>query len=385
MKILKLLTLIILTGLVLSLAACGEANPVENNIQQDIPENTTAQNQPDNPKEHTTVQNEEPAEVEAPDTAYQPLNIGPLDVEISTEDQRQLEGYYYPAKNPDAPVVVLLHWAPGNMDDWEEIARWLQNRQDEIGMAGSAPIILTGFNLAQALDWTDHTWFPPMPEEISFAVLAVNYGGYGDSIGGRETWLLDAQAAVHYAASLPEVDPHQISALGASIGADGVVDGCYLFNDLGEMGTCIGAFSLSPGNYLTDEFTYTDAAAMLDQEGYPVWCLAAEGDYESAPKCFPAKGTLYKTFIFPGNFHGMRLIEQNLYPLDPRIDFNVLQLVQEWLEEVYLLTLNEFDLDLTLAIKISNAPEIQGNWIFLSNLLNPQLQVLPVGLHSSSG
>jgi dienelactone hydrolase len=353
MRNLRLSFFLLLAVLITLLAACGGSNPVENSKQPVTTENNQVQDQNLNAEEpinnqvenQIDYQNEDQADAEDPNPQFQPLPVSQQQVEIITEDGRLLEGLYYPAKIPDAPVVVLLHWAPGSMDDWMEIARWLQNRLDEIGMEDASPIILTGNNSKQTEDWTDRTWFPPMPEEASFAVLAFNFGAYGNSAGKRATWLVDAQAGVRFAASLPGVNPHQISALGASIGADGAADGCYLFNDLGEMGTCIGAFSLSPGNYLTNDFSYGKAVSMLDQEGHPVWCLAAEDDGDSPTACLSAEGNHYRSFIYPGNFHGMRLIEQYLYPLEPPVDFDTLQLVQEWLEEVYLLTLNQFSLE----------------------------------------
>ena len=340
------LSIIVLTAvLVTFLTACGENNPTESDQPNVVADNNPTQNQPTNSQDPTVNQEADPPEPEDPDPEYQPLRLGPLAVEIGTEDGRLLEGYYYPAKTPDAPVIVLMHWAPGSMDDWEMIARWLQNRREEIGMLGTAPIILASSRSSQAADWTDHTWFPAMPEEVSFAVLVFNFGGYANSQGSRETWVIDAQSAITYAASLPEVNPHQIAALGASIGSDGVVDGCYLFNDLGEMGTCVGAFSLSPGNYLTDDFTYGEAVTMLDKEGHPVWCLAAEDDGESPAICLSSAGENYRSFIFPSNFHGMQLIVQHLYPLEPSLELDVLQLVQEWLEEVYQLSLNQINID----------------------------------------
>jgi dienelactone hydrolase len=265
-------------------------------------------------------------------------------VEIPTEDGRALEGYYYPASHPDAPVIVLMHWAQGDLEDWRLIASWLQNPQDEPSAANRG-LELASLSIPEASDWLDDSWFPAMPEEASFAVLVFNFGGYGNSAGGRDTLVVDAQAAVRFAASLPGVDPHKIATLGASIGADGAVDGCYLFDDYGEMGTCIGALSLSPNNYITDQFSYTEAVAMLDRMGHPVWCLAAEDDGGSPNTCREASGELYRTFIFPGSSHGMSLIAPSLLPQDPAVGFDTMQLIQEWLEVVFSLSLNDFSLD----------------------------------------
>ena len=43
-------------------------------------------------------------------------------------DGTQLDGIYYPAAFLDAPLVILMHWAPGDQYDMAEIAYWLQNR-----------------------------------------------------------------------------------------------------------------------------------------------------------------------------------------------------------------------------------------------------------------
>ncbi|MEJ2759440.1 MAG: hypothetical protein P8046_13250, partial [Anaerolineales bacterium] len=138
--------------------------------------------------------------------------------------------------------------------------------------------------------------------------------------------------------------PHRVVSIGASIGADGAVDGCYLFNDAGEGGTCIGALSLSPGNYLTEAFTYADAAGMIDQSGFPVWCLAAVKDYESPDVCRSISGEFSRTFIFPGGAHGMDLISPEEYPDEPLADLNTMQIIQEFLETATGIQLNEVHL-----------------------------------------
>jgi len=235
-------------------------------------------------------------------------------------------------------LVVLMHWAVGTMDDWRVIAPWLQNRLDE----RSAPPESGG------PAYSDLDWFPPMPAEVSFAVLVFNFGDFGASAygGSRESWLQDAAAALDFASSLAGIDPHKIAAIGASIGADGVVDGCYLFNDAGEMGTCLGALSLSPGNYLTSEFAYPEAAGYLDLGGYAVWCLAAEGDGNSPELCQALTGEKARAFIFAGSDHGMNLLTDDQTLLSPPLapEYDPLVLIQEFLEAVYAITLNDINL-----------------------------------------
>lgn len=352
MKTYRILVTFSAALLLLAMAACSgqysqntaiadnNANSASVNAEDQEHNSQEEAEQPTQAAEPTEAETEEPAE----EPAEEPLSTAPQPVEIQTDDGRTLEGYFYPAAVEDAPVIVLLHWAPGSLDDWAEIAPWLQNRQDELGAAGSAPR-LASLTMPNTDGWLDDSWFPAMPEDVSFAVLVFNFGGYGASEGDRATWLIDAQAAVHFAASLPGVDSHRIAALGASIGSDGAVDGCYLFNDFGEMGTCIGALSLSPGNYITDEFTYNQAAAVLDASGYPVWCLAAEDDGDSPMLCQDLNGDHSRTFLYSGRAHGMQLVEPETFPIEPELTLDVMQIIQEWLEVVFGLTLNDFDLN----------------------------------------
>lgn len=310
------------------MVACGANNaPTKADQAGNQPENVaesgndTADNTQEQVEEPESSEEEEAGEQEG--QGFTPLSPEPQAIEITTSDDRRLEGRYYPAAVPGAPVVVLMHWAPGSMDDWNQIAPWLQNR----GAGGE-------------------DWFPEMPAGVSFAVITFNFGGYGrsESGGSRQSYLDDAVAALNFAASLDGVDPHRITAIGASIGADGSVDSCYLFNDAGEMGSCIGALSLSPGNYLTNEFDYGLAAQMVDKSSYPVWCFAAENDYISPDLCRGLAGESSQAFIYQGGDHGMDLITADHFPSEPTLDFNPVELIQEFLETAYGMTLNEFSL-----------------------------------------
>jgi dienelactone hydrolase len=232
-----------------------------------------------------------------------PLPPDPQRVEFQAEDGQELMGTYYPAATNPAPMVVLMHWAPGDQTEWPAIAAWLQNRGLEIG-AGGAP-------------WLDSSWFPPMLEGQSFAVFAFTFRGCvgGCSSFQPEGWLLDAKAAMKTASELDGVDPTRMVAIGASIGSDGAADACG--------GGCLGALSLSPGSYLG--VGYDEAVAAIDGAGNPAWCLAAEGDETSALACRSATGEQYRMEIYPGSEHGMELI-------DPDIDPSVLGLFLEFLE-----------------------------------------------------
>lgn len=314
-------------------AAVGDNNAAQEQNDQ-TQSNSANNNAVEEPVVEETAPEPTPEPTEPSVPAFDPLPAERQPVEIPTADGRALEGFYYPAKVADAPVVVLMHWAGGTMDDWLEIAPWLQNRQDEVS---AAPVGAPGLMKQTGLPYLDPSWFPPMPEEVSFAVLIFNFGDFGNSPAGPipAGWVDDAYSAMEFAAGLEGVDPHQISALGASIGADGSVDACYLMNMNSEVGSCVGALSLSPGNYLTDDFTYTAAADSIDLDGFPVWCLAAEGDGESPGLCRSLTGTHAEFFIYAGSDHGTMLVTPALTPAEPELDLNAMQLFQAWLDAVY--------------------------------------------------
>jgi dienelactone hydrolase len=244
-----------------------------------------------------------------------------------------LEGIYYPGAYSPGPVIVLMHWAGGDMRDWDAIAPWLQNR-------GGQP-----FGIGDGSSWWDPSWFPELPEWASFSVLVFNFGGFGISQGSRETLALDAKAAVDFASMQSNVDPGLVSTMGASIGADGSVDGCYLHQmDSNSLGTCLGGFSLSPGNFQQDStnfpYTYAETVQGLLGSGEAMkvaYCLAAQGDGTSPDTCKSVSGyeSTYHRYIYPGNAHGMNLIAPDLFPQDPAVNMNALQIYLEFLQEVY--------------------------------------------------
>jgi hypothetical protein len=86
-------------------------------------------------------------------------------------------------------------------------------------------------------------------------------------------------------------------------------------------GGCVGAFSLSPGNYLGVGY----ATTVKDLAPIPVWCLAAEGDGEAAPTCKGADSEQYFSHVYKGNDHGMDLIH-------PDLDPQPMNLIQDFME-----------------------------------------------------
>ena len=250
---------------------------------------------------------EAPPTAEPTEAAAEPLPAAPQTIMFAAADGQVLEGTYYPAGRYPAPVVVLMHWAPGDASHWAEVAYWLQNR----GQGGTEP---------SSDPWRDPSWFPEMPDGASYAVFTFTFRGCGGGNGCQsfdpDGWRQDALAAMRTAQDLEGVDPGQAVAIGASIGSDGAADAC------GD--GCLGAMSLSPGSYLGVPFK--DAVAAVDgaDPPRPVWCLAAEGDGDSASTCESASGALYRSIIYEGNDHGMMLLR-------PGTDPNALELILEFL------------------------------------------------------
>ena len=249
-----------------------------------------------------------PAATNAP--AAQALPPEPQDVEFQADDGQSLQGRFYPPATSPAPLVVLMHWAPGDQNEWNAIAPWLQNR----GQAKAS----------QGNPWLDGSWFPPMLEGQSFAVFTFTFRNCegGCKSFTRDAWLLDAQAAMRKATQLEGIDPNHIVVIGASIGADGAIDGCGWLNSQ-SLGNCLGALSLSPGDYLT--VPYKDAVSALgaEQPPKPAWCLYAEGDGESRRACEGAAGDNYRRIKYAGDNHGMYLLQPDVEPgaLELILDF----------------------------------------------------------------
>jgi len=304
-------------------------------VNTDTPEPTqTPQSPTETPTQLPPPETPTPEFTATPEIVLSGLSADPQRVEFQAEDGKNLVGYYYPSKFNGAPVIVLMHWAVGNQLDWCVIAPWLQNQQDE------EPAKVTGctqapenFQFGGSTPWWDPSWFPPMPEEASFAVFTFDFRDYGESEHGMvnsKELTLDAKAAFETAAGLEGVDATRMVSKGASIGSDGAQDGCYLFNqDSG--GGCLGAFSLSPSSYL--EMVYADVVTSLDtsEPPIPVWCLAAELDYNSPVTCNSASGDVYRVQIYEGKSeHGMKLVDPVIEPNPLVLFLEFLSLIITW-------------------------------------------------------
>lgn len=285
--------ILLLCSLLLAFSTTCNGEAIATEAEQELEAEASAE---ENEEEEAGVA-EEVAEPEVAGVpGLEPLPPRPQKVEFKASDGHQHTGRYFPAAVNPVPVIVLMHWAPGDQDDWVEIAYWLQNR----GLGGKSE---------GGDPWLDPTWFPLLEEEESYAVFTFTFrgcdGGCKDFL--PDGWALDAKAAMDVASQLEGVDPHQIVVIGASIGADGAVDGCSLHNT--QATTCVGALSLSPGNYLDMRFDEMVNNLGKEDPPKPVWCITSERESEICEEIIEEN---YKVFIYDEPYHGMELIQPEL-------------------------------------------------------------------------
>jgi hypothetical protein len=242
------------------------------------------------------------------------LNPEPIHLKIPTKDNQEIEGIFYPARMNGAPVIVLMHWYPGDQYEWTEIAYWLQNR----GLKGEV----------NGVPWKDPSWFPQLDPSLSYNVLSFSFtnceGNCQEFL--PDIWIGDAEAALKFARTLEGVDPNQIISIGASIGADGAIDGCAAVLQE-DPSACLGALSLSPGNYLDIPYTEMVTALGENEPPRPAWCLFDQNDIDSA-FCNEIEGRNYfKENWSDGNLHGMHLITPHLEPIPLERILEFIQLV----------------------------------------------------------
>lgn len=283
----------LLFGLAILLSSC-----LSNNIKNHTPDQNLAQNTP-TPTTAVNYQSTPTADLPG---EVNPLLPQPLDIVFFSEDGFELKGRFFPAQTVDRPIVVLMHWYPGDQYDWEEIAFWLQNRGSR-GQLNGVP-------------WLDPGWFPALPPETSYNILTFTFRECEGGCKGLlpQEWLKDARASLQAARALQDVNPDQVVVIGASIGGDAAISSCAaaLVND---PNACLGALSLSPGSYL--EESYPDLVKQLENSlpPRPSWCLYDESDPDSAV-CTEASGDhYYREGWQGGNLHGMHLLTSTLDPL----------------------------------------------------------------------
>ena len=234
------------------------------------------------------------------------LDPSPIEIDFSADDGQKLSGIYYPADSNPAPLVVLMHWARGDQEEWTEIALWLQNR--------SMLVRTPDYNRS----WKSSDWYPENTSGISIGVFTFTLrecAGVCQNYLPTE-WLLDIKAAMTTAAGLTGVDSTRILTAGASIGADGAVNGCVWLNQSG-LGECWGSFVLSPSSLLTVPFE--DVVDDLLQSDPPrlVYCLYGLRDDASVETCRTVPDANLVDYGYIEN-HGFELLQPNQNP-DPLI------------------------------------------------------------------
>ncbi len=254
----------------------------------------------------------EPTNTPPPSITPRPFSQEKQRFTFVTEDGRILVGYHYPAAQINQPVIVLMHQSEADQTLWNAedsgLIAWLQNFPAPEGAGAATPS--AGGKL------------PTLPTGLSYNVFTFDFRGHGESGGDPaqdfSEFILDARAAYQFAASLPYVNGQKVLGLGASIGADAVVDGCGTL--------CAGAFSISPGNYLGPEYGVTVSALL--QAGKQIRCMYANNDGPSPATCWSvAQSDQYKIFSYPGNKHGMTFI----VPRKMEADFG--QNVYDWIRK----------------------------------------------------
>lgn len=305
----------LLLSLALILTACQpEAPTAESPV--DETDSALGTEETEDVSEQDDVEPASSADVEVPAVGDEEnpngLPADPIPMPFQASDGVELNGTFYPSETNNAPLIVLMHWAPGDQTDWRAVAAWLQNRGLEVE-TGAEP-------------WLDPSWFPGISDDYSFNVFTFTFRGCegGCQTFDRQGWLLDVEAAMTHIIGIENVDLSKVLTIGASIGADGAAYGCHYYNS--ELGGCQGALSLSPGGYLG--VPYADEVANLEAEMIPrpAWCLYADGDAEASAACQSASGDLYQATEYADSAHGMALIE-------PDRDPNPLDLILAFIEQ----------------------------------------------------
>ena len=241
------------------------------------------------------------------------LDPDPIEIEIITVDGTVLQGVYYPADANPAPLIVLFHWARGDLEEWGELALWLQNR-DQLNRKPD-------YNHS----WKSSSWYPENLREEPIGVLIFTLR---ECTGGCQNylpieWLQDIESAVITASELQGVNKDQILTAGASIGADGAIYACAFLND-NNSGHCLGSFALSPASLLTIPNEDLVGQLINNESPVPVYCLYGLRDDASVETCANIPGITLVDYGYIEN-HGMELLQPNQNP-DPLV------LLQEFIQ-----------------------------------------------------
>ena len=301
-------------GVILVLSGCVSLLDSEIETEQIVVEETKEiTGLPASPTPTSTIEpSSTPTPTEIPTaTPVVVLPPEPIEIHFKASDGQELSGLYFPADENPAPIIVLMTWTLGNQSEWEEVAYWLQGRE----------LLVRVMNSRET--WKSSNWYPERTLDIPLGVFTFNFRSCESEDGCQAyhpaEWLLDAQAALETASQLEGADPEKIIAAGASIGADGAIGSCAWLNTT-DLGTCLGAFALSPSSLLTKDFR-TAADGLLAQETpAAVYCLFGLRDIASQETCgdYPEIRTVSYGYV---EDHGLELILVDRKP-DP---MNILQ------------------------------------------------------------
>lgn len=301
-------------GLILVLSGCVAETEQGVETEQAVAEGTRENTaMPAGSTPTATVEPEvEPGPSETPtETPIVILPAEPVEIVFEASDGQELKGLYYPAEENPAPIIVLMTWSRGNQTEWEEVATWLQGRG----------LLVPTMNSRET--WKSSNWYPERTLDVPLGVFTFNFRSCEGEDGCQAylpaEWLLDAQAALEIVTTLDGADPGRILAAGASNGADGAVDSCAWLNTTG-LGTCLGAFALSPSSALTVDFRTAADALLAHDPPASVYCLFGLLDDASEETCGDYPGIRSISFGYVED-HGLELILVDRRP-DP---LNVLQ------------------------------------------------------------
>lgn len=254
----------------------------------------------------------------------EPLPAAPQAHAIFSDDGILLSGTFYPAANCNAPLVLLFHQYGSSSEQWLDLAGWLQNRSGELS---AVPRGLLASPAKQ------YSWFPVMPDGLSFNVFTLDFRGHGQSKSSGESfdgagYIVDAQNALAFARALPLVDSGNIITIGTSIGADAAAAACLAIDgtavaDFQVNQGCVGILSLSPGNYLG--VNYIEMVTRLSETPFnvQVYCVASVEDNGSPDNCRADVPGNFLGIIYPDRGdHGIALFREDL---DPNIGDLVLE------------------------------------------------------------
>ncbi len=194
----------------------------------------------------------------------------PQAIEFQSEPGIPVPGQFFPAAQPGAPVLVLMHGGGGRGQNWVDagLVAWLRGQA------------VPGSVRSGVAAWR--------PLGTSYNVLIFDYRG---------DWVKAGLAAVEKAKALAGVDDHRVAAIGASAGADGAVQACAAAG-------CAGVLALSPTGSISGEPFASVEARLEAKSQAPVWCLATDGD----GGCPRGGGPAYQAWVHAGLAHGMGML-----------------------------------------------------------------------------